>query len=162
MLIIVMLLVTVCIALIIYYRKKFITFVKLADKKEQQIRDIISDAELMINELNDFSDYIISEVEKRNMEFRENIQNYQKEINYVGQKAEELQKIMNNVCSNPEMPKDEEMYKTETDSVDKFMSLNNKYREVIRLSNEGVEETEIARQLNIGKGEVRLVLQFIR
>lgn len=157
-----MLLVIMCIALIIYDRKKFLGLIKLAGQKEHQLKDIISDAELMIDELNNLSDYIINQIEKRNLEFKESIESYRSEINNVNQKKEELLEILNNVCSSSEATKDEVMSKNETYNGGKFSMLNNKYREVVRLFNEGVEETEIARQLNIGKGEVQLILQFIK
>lgn len=41
---------------------------------------------------------------------------------------------------------------------EKVIPINNKYPEVLRLSNEGVQSLEIAKRLNIGKGEVELVL----
>lgn len=172
-LIIGILLVTICTALIIYDRKKFVALIRLVDEKEHQLSDIISDAELMIEELNNLSDYVINEIEQKNTEFKENIQSYQKEINDISEKTEELLELINKVSSNHEMKENEIIRMTEvtseTDSMDEIVSLNNKYieainskyKEVIRLYNEGLEETEIARRLNMGKGEIHLVLQFI-
>jgi hypothetical protein len=41
---------------------------------------------------------------------------------------------------------------------DKVIPLRNKYSEVIRLSQQGVESIDIARGLNMGKGEVELII----
>lgn len=41
---------------------------------------------------------------------------------------------------------------------EKVIPLNNKYSEVIRLSQEGLHALEIAKRLNLGKGEVELIL----
>jgi hypothetical protein len=41
---------------------------------------------------------------------------------------------------------------------EKVIPINNKYSEVLRLSEEGMQELEIARKLNMGKGEVELIL----
>lgn len=41
---------------------------------------------------------------------------------------------------------------------DKVIPINNKYSEVIRLSQEGLYSLEIAKKLNMGKGEVELIL----
>ena len=42
--------------------------------------------------------------------------------------------------------------------VEKVVPINNKYSEVIRLSQEGMQSLEIAKRLYIGKGEVELIL----
>ncbi|NSW89856.1 MAG: hypothetical protein HPY74_04080 [Firmicutes bacterium] len=162
MLLIGILLVIFCTVLIIYDNKKLLSYIKLADEREQQLREIVSDAELMIEELNSFSDYIVNEVEKKNVEFKNNIQHLEAEINNLNHKTEELFEILNNINNNQSLLKDEEKDKTEIDSRQSFISLNSKYSEVIRLSKEGMEETEIARKLNMGKGEVQLILQFTK
>jgi orotate phosphoribosyltransferase-like protein len=41
---------------------------------------------------------------------------------------------------------------------EKIISINNKHNEVITLANKGLNETEIARKLNMGKGEIQLIL----
>lgn len=41
---------------------------------------------------------------------------------------------------------------------EKVIPFNNKYSEVLRLTEEGLQETEIARKLDMGKGEVELIL----
>jgi uncharacterized protein YoxC len=40
--------------------------------------------------------------------------------------------------------------------------LNGKYNEVLKLSEDGLNETEIAKKLNMGKGEIQLVLGMIK
>jgi DNA-binding NarL/FixJ family response regulator len=45
---------------------------------------------------------------------------------------------------------------------DKIIPIHNKYSEVIRLSQEGLQSLEIAKRLNMGKGEVELILGLRR
>lgn len=45
-----------------------------------------------------------------------------------------------------------------TKKSEKVIPINNKYSEVIRLSQEGMQGLEIAKRLNMGKGEVELIL----
>ncbi len=45
---------------------------------------------------------------------------------------------------------------------DKVIPFNNRYSEVLRLSREGMEDLEIAKSLNMGKGEVELVIGLKR
>jgi len=43
---------------------------------------------------------------------------------------------------------------------EKVVPINNKYSEVLRLSGEGMQSLEIAKRLNLGKGEVELILDL--
>jgi DNA-binding NarL/FixJ family response regulator len=158
-LIIGILLTLVCISLIFYYRKRFLAIIKLANKKEQQLTNIISNADLMIDELNKFSDLIINEIEKKNLDFKNVTESYQNEIKNINRKVESLKELLNDISESLEMQKNKII---NNEDKSKSIPLNSKYSEVIRLFNEGVDETEIARQLNMGKGEVQLILQFVK
>lgn len=43
---------------------------------------------------------------------------------------------------------------------DKIMPLNSKHKEVLQLAVNGMDETEIAKRLNIGRGEIKLILDL--
>jgi len=43
---------------------------------------------------------------------------------------------------------------------EKVIHINNKYSEVLRLSQDGMQSLEIAKKLNLGKGEVELILDL--
>ena len=45
---------------------------------------------------------------------------------------------------------------------DNVIPLNARHKEVIRLSNEGLDATEIAKKLKMGKGEIQLILEMNR
>jgi ATP/maltotriose-dependent transcriptional regulator MalT len=46
----------------------------------------------------------------------------------------------------------------QTKTKEKVVPLKGRYKEVLRLLEDGVNETEIAKKLNIGKGEIQLIL----
>jgi len=45
---------------------------------------------------------------------------------------------------------------------DKVIPINAKHREVLQLAEKGLTDTEIAKRLNIGKGEIQLILELNR
>lgn len=50
----------------------------------------------------------------------------------------------------------------QTRKKEKVIPLNGRYNEVLKLSEDGLDETEIAKKLNMGKGEIQLVLGMIK
>lgn len=46
----------------------------------------------------------------------------------------------------------------QTKAKEKVIPLKGRYKEVLKLSEDGLNETEIAKKLNIGKGEIQLIL----
>ena len=151
-------LVIFCTILIIYDNKKLLSYIKLADERERQLKEVVHDAELMMEELNKFSDYIMNEVEKKKNEYQNIIQYAEAEIGKLNQKTGELLNSLNSIHKNTSFSKEE---KSGDNLIleEKSVPLNSKYSEVLRLSGEGMEETEIARRLCMGKGEVQLILK---
>jgi F0F1-type ATP synthase membrane subunit b/b' len=150
---------TFCVVLIIYDNKKLLSYIKLTEEREQQLKEVISDAELIIEELNKFSDYIMNEMEKKKNEYQDTMQCIETDIGKLNQKTGELLNSLNSIQKDTALLKEEKSKDKQRGLQDEPLSLNSKYSEVLRLSREGVEAAEIARRLCMGKGEVQLVLK---
>jgi len=158
------------------------------DEKKAELLEILTDAEEMIEELNKFSDYVITRVEEKNSEMdlkfveaekllktikteMDAISNFYKkeagnsnsfEPNSMILDTELIDEynsanINNNesfAASNKETEDDKSLSKSE----EKVVTLNSKHKEVLMLAKKGLNETEIAKKLNIGKGEIQLIL----
>jgi len=173
------LLVLFSLILVFFDKRKSFGFMKSYEKKKQELIDIINDAELMIEELNKFSDYIVNQMDLKNEELSRNLSEAEKRIDRIKEKIK-----VNNPETVVQVPVQEEVIteavaansgiinKAEASTAymkqsgasvnvkraDKVIPLKNKYSEVIRLSGEGMQSTAIAQRLNIGKGEVELIL----
>lgn len=116
--------------------------------KEQEIKKAIIDADEMIDELRYTSEAIISEIEQNINDFRK----YYKEI-----KAKETEQasINETILGNTNV-----LNREEKSIVKEEIPKNNKSDEIYKYYNEGMKIGEIAKKLNIGKGEVSLILSM--
>lgn len=148
----------VSLVMIAYDRKKAYDYsAKLSDKKEE-LEIVISDADQMINEMNKFSDYIVTQMELKNNEITTNLKVFEDKYNQLNNKIIESNiedVIITDVAVNGSSV---ENYKIHSKSKDKVIPINNKYKRVIQMSRNGISDTEIAKSLNMGKGEVELIL----
>ncbi|AEV68535.1 DUF6115 domain-containing protein [Acetivibrio clariflavus] len=181
-------LIVVSIVWIMYDKKEAYDMELRMDEKKAELLKIISDAEEMVEELNKFSDYVITRVEEKNSEMdlkfakaEKLLENLKREIGAVSnfQKKEALDS--NSVDLNPMVLNDESMDennsvnvndneeiavskmeaeddKSMSKSDEKVVTLNSKHNEVLMLAKKGLNETEIAKKLNMGKGEIQLIL----
>jgi hypothetical protein len=161
------------------------TELRLDEKKAELVR-IISDAEMMVEELNKFSDYVATQIEEKNKEISdkfkefenriysmelevssrcdnikaniENIGNNLVDVNHMGEKASNSD-VVQEISEEQQVPKTRGRKGNSQKKVkDNVISINSKHNEVIMLAQEGLNETEIARKLNMGKGEIQLIL----
>lgn len=114
--------------------------------KEQEIRKAITDADEMIDELKYTSEAVINEIEQNISDFRK----YFKKI-----KTREIdQSIIEVVTESTNSPNKG----SNTIKEEKISQINEKMSKIYEYYNEGMEVEEIAKKLNIGKGEVSLIL----
>lgn len=114
--------------------------------KEQEIRKAVTDADEMIDELKYTSEAVINEIEHNISDFRK----YFKEI-----KTKEIdQSIIEDVIQNTNSTNKG----NNTVKEEKVSQINEKMSKIHEYYNEGMEVEEIAKKLNIGKGEVSLIL----
>lgn len=193
------LLVLFSLACIFIDKNKVFSFMKGYDDKKQELVEIISDAEQMIEELNRFSDYIVNQMDIKNEELSKNLKLAEEKINVLSMRAgiicNEAEAAVTQV-SSISMKQSVETTNMEIHAVDlptsiavnggaidtsgssyvpyfkfnsdfiatsakkseKVIPINNKFSEVIKLSQEGMQGLEIAQKLKMGKGEVELIL----
>mgnify|MGYP005847934973 CR=1 FL=1 len=181
--------------LIVSDRKKVLSHLRRMDEKKAELVGIINDAEQMIEELNKFSDYIVTQMDLKNEEIWNNMKmieekakQYENRINGI----KESEASENNFCKaanfDDNISADAEYKKKSfepgSDLVidtlsyaynespqyinrnsrqipgEKVIPLNSKYRDVLRLAEKGMSSMEIAKKLNMGKGEIQLVLEL--
>lgn len=130
------------------------------DVKEQEIKKVIEDADEIISELNYTSEMIVKEIEDKLKGFRD-----------------ELNSLNNTSVSNPPAEKKDnapaaaqltavsaKKKKITNDDIDKDkiydVKLNQKQQSVFDYASQGMSVTDIAKQMNIGQGEVMLILSL--
>ncbi|AUG57944.1 DUF6115 domain-containing protein [Acetivibrio saccincola] len=230
------LLMAVSLVWIAFDKKKESDDKEVLEEKKETLVSVISDAELMIEELNNISDYLVSHIDKKRQEVMDTMKEANEKIKEVKDKkireiidkeiksatskkikeildkeiktltSKKIQEIIDKEIKEiiaeivREMAEEEiesinekkiakktgKVYFTEakepliddnseifrnvlsedtsnalSDKIErerKIVSLNSKYKEVISLSQSGFNETQIAKKLNMGKGEIQLVL----
>lgn len=198
-------------------KRKVFSFIKGFDDKKMELSEIIGDAEQMIDELNRFSDYIVTQMDLKNEELNRNLHEAEARINKLNEGISTVG-VSATVAPEAKMA----VMETEIDNAvavscaaasgsavssavavngvamnggsmnsgameslpihtadaasavygrsegfkstvpikksDKVIPFKSKYSEVLRLSGEGLGSLEIARNLNMGKGEVELII----
>jgi len=179
-------LIIVALVSVLFDRKKSWDFEKRIDEKKQELLEIISDAEEMVSELNRISDYIVAQVNAKNDEILQSLRRYESkvmEINSKLYKADDNAKIEKDIGEKQKQkeigidiksdliiesinvddfsPKKADNV-MEVKSNEKVIPINAKHREVLQLAEKGLTDTEIAKRLNMGKGEIQLILDLNR
>jgi DNA-binding NarL/FixJ family response regulator len=213
---------------VIIDKKKAFGFIKSIDSKKQELAEIITDAEQMIEELNKFSDYIVTQMDLKNEELQANFKSLEERVKSLGSKAMPVSKavmemhrieaelaremqagkaehLIERQADKAEQPVEKQSAKAElqvekqelvmsetrtkaangtygsffangsrlekTASItektimrksDKVIPFNNRYTEVLKLSEEGMDVVDIAKRLGIGKGEIELIMGINR
>ncbi len=130
------------------------------DVKEQEIKKVIEDADEIISELNYTSEMVVKEIEEKLKSMREEQRNIANAaINTsIQEKKENVQPLISPVIT-PSKKK-----KITNDEVEKDNAfegkLNPKQQAVFDYASQGMSVTDIAKQMNIGQGEVMLILSL--
>lgn len=195
--------IVVSLAFIIFDKRSSSGMLKTMDEKNRDITAIINDAEQMTEELNKFSDYILTQIEEKNQELQKSLIAAEDRILKLegyntGTKAEpytngaarapEADRIARNngtgtnginVTTGTAVTKtsaanttgntgrgiDDAKSGIGTDVTARQIApaaskMSGKHEMVIKLFKDGLNETEIARELNMGKGEIQLILEL--
>lgn len=148
-----------------------------------ELQDIINDAEQMVYELNELSDYIVRQMDLKNTELQTNIKNAEEQLNDIAKRANSIRLKIKKQEYDSLSNEDHEDDNLSVDNIEKTnheqqheedaaqnpnygtaqnkkfdIGQNQKYSDVLKLMKEGMDESEIARRLKIGKGEIRLIL----
>ena len=117
--------------------------INVLEKKKSELDELINSSSDMVNELNSISDYVA-----------ELIGNRTEELSSIVKVADE--KIIE--CKNLfEQTKKENIVEFPNKNISEMVTHSRK-EEIEELYNEGYSVSEIARELNIGKGEIELML----
>ena len=117
--------------------------IKVLESKKSELDELINSSSDMVNELNNISDYVAE---------------------LIGNKKEELSDIVKTAdekiaeCRDLfEQTKKENIVEFPNKNISKKVAHSRK-AEIEKLYNEGYSVSEIARELNVGKGEIELML----
>jgi DNA-directed RNA polymerase specialized sigma24 family protein len=130
------------------------------DVKEQEIKKVIEDAEEIISELNYTSEMVVKEIEEKLKSLRDEQRNLANAaINNTAIEKKESAPAM-----VPPIIAVSKKKKITNDDVEKDKSLeeklNSKQQTVFNYAAQGMSITDIAKQMNIGQGEVMLILSL--
>ncbi len=151
------------------------------EEKSRALEEIIADAEQMIIELNKFSDYVAEQVSQKSDEFEKKLNEFEKKLSSFKElpsesKKEQIPSVSETVqCTSTDGISEEIRERifpsTSQETADSMMQLKkeekvvplgNKYREVLALSQKGYTQTDIAKKLKMGKGEIQLIIEMNR
>ena len=130
------------------------------DVKEQEIKKVIEDADEIISELNYTSEMVVKEIEERLSGLREELKNF----NSTAMSAPIAEKKDNPPAAIPTVITVGKKKKITNDDMEKEKAsdgkLNSKQQAVFDYASQGMSITDIAKQMNIGQGEVMLILSL--
>ena len=130
------------------------------DVKEQEIKKVIEDADEIISELNYTSEMVVKEIEEKLRSLREDIRNLNNtSVNYPLEERNSIpQAVKPTVITASKKKKiiNDDMEKDNPADV----KLNQKQQSVFEYASQGMSITDIAKNMNIGQGEVMLILSL--
>lgn len=133
------------------------------DVKEQEVKKVIEDADEIIAELNYTSEMVVKDIEEKLNNLKEEYKN----LNAVPSPAvsavspaipaekKEVSQPLVNARKKKKITNDSSEIEEETEG-----KLNSKQQAVFNYAAQGMNVTDIAKQLNIGQGEVMLILSL--
>lgn len=159
-----LLLVLLAMILIWIDKKNFKRDIELVTEKETALREVVADAEYLIEELgklyNSVSDHINSkksELDKHAVNLathlEQQLSQVEKKVYGLSEKIEIKQENIN--TSTNKNIKDIE-------NKQKRLNINEKYKKVAELLNNGMNESEVAGALSISRGEVQMVSKMTK
>lgn len=130
------------------------------DVKEQEIKKVVEDADEIISELNYTSEMIVKEIEEKLNGLREELKN----MNTTVLSAPAAEKKENQIVAIPAVVAAGKKKKMTNDDTEKDEASNSKLSPkqqiVFDYASQGMSVTDIAKKMNIGQGEVMLILSM--
>lgn len=129
--------------------------IKQIEDKKEELLEIIDSSSNMIDELNNLSDYIVNQIDEKNMQ----LSTIYREVEEKLKKYDHITKEIKNPGANPKIIIEQKTgTKEHAQESGKGLDKSTIYHKILDLSNQGVNVNDIAKQLNIGKGEIQLIL----
>jgi len=158
-----LLLILVAIVLILIDKKNFKKDIEFITEKETALREIVADAEYLIEELGRLCDSITDQINNKKMELDIYLDNISRQmelqLNQIDKRPIRLRKKSN--VKYFRIKTDIKKDIREKENNQKRIRINDKYKKVVELLNSGMNEAEIAYILNISRGEVQMVSSFM-
>lgn len=142
--------------------------IKILEEKKEELASLVSDAELMVDELNRISDFIVEKVDAKNGDVEKALKSIDERMLYFKTIEEELKRIVSGIKRNRIKQEPRNISIFDSNAVpkskdaaalkEKIIPLNAKHSQVMGMAKMGLNDTEIAKNLNIGKGEIELIL----
>jgi len=163
----------VCFALIwmVVEKKKVRDYRLDIDERRYELEQVIEDAEQLLTELNNFSSYIVNRLEEKQQGIEALINkvdekigaynNYGLRIDTVVTQAKQVDAGNQSEKLNEQISEKKNVY-TPPERKGKLISLDDRKHEIIKLYKKGISSTEIARMLNMGKGEIELISRMCK
>lgn len=129
------------------------------DVKEQEIKRVMEDADEIISELNYTSEMVVKEIEDKIRGMREDIRNLNTAV--VNPPAAEAV-VAKPVKTTVAIPAKRKKIINDAEEKDNAadLKLNRKQQAVFEYASRGMSVIDIAKQMNIGQGEVMLILSL--
>lgn len=129
------------------------------DVKEQEIKKVIEDADEIISELNYTSEMIVHEIEEKISSFREELKNLN---NTAANASPTDKKAAAPAISTVITANKKKKITNDSSDIDNVLDekLSQKQLTVFEYASQGMSVTDIAKQMNIGQGEVMLILSL--
>jgi len=161
--------------LMLYEKKRLHDYRSDLKEKKDQIISVIEDAEELIDEMNRFSDYAVTQIEEKNNALLDTIAKADLMIQKLKTPAtdqalpvepESAESAVYDESSITKIIEEDKPHDENKNSAyqmkGKVLTFDVKRREIIKLARAGMESTEIARILNCGKGEIELIARMGR
>lgn len=172
----------VCFALVwmVIEKKRAMDYRLEIDERRYELMQIIEDADQLLTEMNNFSSYIVDQMEEKQQSIEFSLHKAEQRIEQLfdmyikpvhvpemldvtKEIKEQTEKIINNKEIKNEVNSEiEENIEIEESILSsrkkgKLIPFDERKREVIKLHKKGISSTEIAKMLDMGKGEIELI-----
>lgn len=147
-------------------KKTFQTEIEVFESKIKSLEETLRQSDEMVEELNNLSDYVAARIEEANTKLV-------KTLTLLDEKIDSGSDVLQNL--DEQLQIHQELLGKSREIVDKISESghivvkpmdrktnNPKHAEAIKLAEEGLTVREIAKQLNMGQGEVKLLLGIQR
>ncbi len=168
----------VCFALIwmVIEKKRTLDYRLEIDERRYELKHIIEDADQLLTEMNNFSSYIVNQMEEKQKSVENTLRQADESIDCLYQnmymasaqapqafriEMEQQEQIKENI-GNIKTEAIQEIEETDESIIisrikGKLIPFNERKREVIKLHKKGINSIEIAKMLDMGKGEIELI-----
>lgn len=135
------------------------------DERRHELQQAIEDAEQLLDELNNFSNYIVTRMEEKQQDVEDVVNLVDEKLDlfdqlkdvYLEVSASDAELTMVNNATEVSLNTDELFDQPVSAIKGKIIPFDEKKRAAIKLCQDGMDSTEIAKMLNMGKGEIELI-----